>query len=481
MGKRLFAITFFNLLLMLNTSLEAQTFITLHNFTNTDGQFPIAGLVLASNVLYGTTSQGGSQSNGTVFAINIDGGNFRVLHSFTATDPVTGTNWDGAFPTASLVLSGGVLFGIATEGGTNTQGDFGDGTIFSVKADGTDFTVLHYFNGSDGFSPHARLFLSGSTLYGTTYWGGNTGENVGTIFSINTNGDDFQLIHAFAGYPEGANPEGGLIEISNVFYGTTEAGGNPGSGTVFSITTNEVFSDVLHNFHGTFNGIPTGTSPRSGLLYYDNQLFGTTSSGGQGGGIIFSLNTNGSGYSVLHYFTSTGLSFAGTNADGSLPHADLISCSGILYGTTYFGGNQGNGVVFAMNTDGSNYVVLHNFMETDPVTYVNADGANSESSLVIFNNTLYGTATSGGSQGNGTIFSLQLPSIAGIICNQDGSVTIRFVGGANTNLVQVSTTLSSSAFWQTISTNIAGTNGLWQFTDTNTSNYPFRFYRSVTQ
>src|ERR1019366_8547614 len=128
MVKRFFLIAIFNLLLMVDTTLEAQTFTTIHNFTNIDGQFPIAGLVLASNVLYGTTSQGGSQSNGTVFAVNTDGSNFRVFHSFTAPDSVTGTNWDGAFPTAGLVLSGCTLFGIATEGGTNTQGSFGDGT-----------------------------------------------------------------------------------------------------------------------------------------------------------------------------------------------------------------------------------------------------------------------------------------------------------------------------------------------------------------
>ncbi|HTX20843.1 MAG TPA: choice-of-anchor tandem repeat GloVer-containing protein [Candidatus Aquilonibacter sp.] len=104
MVKGFFPIAIFKLFLTVSMPLMAQTFTTLHNFSNTDGQFPTAGLVLASNVLYGTTSQSGSQSNGTVFAMNIDGSNFRVLHSFTATDPVTGTNWDGAFPSAGLVL-----------------------------------------------------------------------------------------------------------------------------------------------------------------------------------------------------------------------------------------------------------------------------------------------------------------------------------------------------------------------------------------
>ena len=459
---------------MVNAPLEAQTFTALHNFTNTDGQFPIAGLVLASNVLYGTTSQGGSQSNGTVFAVNTDGSNFRVLHSFTATDPVTGTNLDGAFPAAGLVLSGNTLFGTAEEGGTNSQFGFGEGTVFSINTDGMDFTVLHTFNGSDGYSPHARLFLSDGTLYGTAYSGGNIGENAGTIFSINADGSDFHLIHAFLGNSQGANPQGGVIMISNVLYGTTAMGGGHSSGAIYSLQTNQVFESLIHPFTGGSDG----SSPKNGLLSSGNTLFGVTPYGGnQSSGTIFSINSDGNDYAILYNFTT---SSSGTNIDGALPHSDLILFGSTLYGTTYYGGNQGNGVVFAMNTVNSNYVVLHSFSETDPDTSANADGANSESSLVMFNNTLYGTATLGGSQGVGTVFSIQLPSVAGIICNQDSSVTISFAGGANTNLVQVSTNLSSSAFWQTVSTNVAGTNGLWQFTDTNASNYPFRFYRSAT-
>jgi|SRR5665213_2278077 len=475
MVKRFLTIIILNLLLAKTLPLEAQTFTTLHNFTNADGQYPIAGLVLASNVLYGTTSQGGSQSNGTVFAVNTDGSNFRVFHNFTATDPVTGTNLDGAIPADGLVLSGNTLFGTAEEGGTNSQYGFGDGTVFSINTDGTNFTVLHTFNGSDGYQPYARLFLSDGTLYGTAYWGGNIGENAGTIFSINTDGSGFHLIHAFDGNPQGANPQGGVIMISNVLYGTTAMGGGHSSGAIYSLQTNQVFESLIHPFTGGSDG----DSPRNGLVLSGNTLFGVTPYGGnQSSGTIFSINTDGNDYAVLYNFTTSN---SGTNTDGTLPHSDLIICGSTLYGTTYSGGNQGNGVVFAMNTINSNYVVLHSFTETDPDTSANADGANSESSLVMFNNTLYGTATFGGSQGGGTVFSLQLPSIAGIICNSDSSVTINFTGGASTNLVQVAASLSSPIVWQTISTNTAGTNGLWQFTDTNASNYSFRFYRSASQ
>ena len=474
----------FSLLLTVIPPLGAQTFTTIHSFTNTDGQGPGAGLVLASNVLYGTTGIGGSQSNGTVFAVNNDGNNFRVLHSFTVTDPVTGTNSDGAHPFAGLVLSGNTLFGTTAEGGTNIEfGTFGCGTIFSVNTDGTNFTVLHQFDGSDGFSPHACLLLSGGILYGTTYEGGSTiqtGMPAGTIFSINTNGTGFNVIHTFDGfseveYPDGANPEGDLILASNVFYGTTAGGGSDQAGTVFSFETNDVIPTILHNFSGVI-----GLGPHSGLILSGNTLYGTTSAGGnQEGGTIFSMSTGGSNYLVLHNFTYPDMA-TGTNVDGAFPNADLMLYGNTLYGTTYSGGSQSNGVVFAVNTDGSSYTVLHNFTAIDPNNYTNADGAFSESSLVMSSNTLYGTAVGGGSQGRGTVFSLQLPSVAGITRNQDGSITINFTGGADVNLLQVSTNLSSPGGWQTISTNMAGANGLWQFTDTNANSYPFRFYRSST-
>ena len=476
-------ITFLYLLLVAILPVSAQTFTTLHSFTNTDGQFPDAGLVLASNVLYGTTVAGGSQSNGTVFAVNTDGSNFKVLHTFTATDPVTGTNSDGANPPAGLVLSGDKLFGITIEGGTNGNGAFGYGTIFSVNTNGSNFFVLHQFDGSNGYSAHASLLLTNGILYGTTDWGGKGYGSVGTMFSINTNGTGFNVIHSFDGFtellhPDGSHPAGNLIMVSNVLYGTTSGGGDHDDGTVFSFNTNNVNPRVLYSFSGNpFN-------PYSGLVFSGNTLYGTAALGTTNGqlqysGALFSMDTSGSNYVVLHYFTPPDpITFI--NVDGALPDADLMVSGNTLYGTTYLGGSQSNGVVFEVNTDGSGYTVLHNFTGIDPNTDTNSDGANSESSLVMSGNTLYGTEVFGGSYGGGTIFSLQLPSVAGIILNPDGSVTINFSGGAATNLVQVSTNLSSPAFWQTISTNAAGTNGLWQFTDTNVNTNPFRFYRSAT-
>src|ERR1039457_5117634 len=109
----------FAVALTLATNLPAQTFTTLHSFTGGDGAAPWAGLVLSGNSLYGTTANGGSSSNGTVFRINTDGSDFTILHSFTVAPgsyPYY-TNNDGANPYAGLTLSGNILFGTTSGGG----------------------------------------------------------------------------------------------------------------------------------------------------------------------------------------------------------------------------------------------------------------------------------------------------------------------------------------------------------------------------
>src|ERR1043166_3739325 len=217
----------------------AQTFTTLHSFTatspatnsNSDGANPFAGLITNSSgtTLYGTAYQGGSSSNGTVFAVNTDGTGFKVLHSFTGVTP-GGINSDGANPYAGLVLSGNTLYGTAFYGGSS-----GDGTVFKVNTDGTGFTNLHNFlGGSNGRNPAARLILSGSTLYGTAFYGGSRGY--GTVYAINTNGTGFRIVHFFT-YSDGANPWAGLILSGTTLYGTAFQGGSTGNGTVFAVNT----------------------------------------------------------------------------------------------------------------------------------------------------------------------------------------------------------------------------------------------------
>jgi hypothetical protein len=69
-------------------------------------------------------------------------------------------------------------------------------------------------------------------------------------------------------------------------------------------------------------------------------------------------------------------------------------------------------------------------------------------------------------------------NIIGLTPNGDGSVTINFAGIPGcTYWVEAATTMVQPQ-WQVISTNVAGSNGLWQYTDTDAGNYPLRFYRT---
>src|SRR3989442_1097779 len=139
---------------------------------------------------------------------------FTTLHSFTAFPINPNINTDGAYPEASLVLSGNTLYGTTQNGGSS-----GFGTTFSLNTDGTGFTNLHDFNGtSDGANPIGSLVLSGNTLFGTASFGGSSGA--GTVFRLNTNGTGFTNLYSFkvpstnsSGQytnSDGANPYAGL-------------------------------------------------------------------------------------------------------------------------------------------------------------------------------------------------------------------------------------------------------------------------------
>ena len=100
-------------------------------------------------------------------------------------------------------------------------------------------------------------------------------------------------------------------------------------------------------------------------------------------------------------FSPTSIDFTGGN-DGSGPHGGLTLSGNTLYGTTSAGGSSGNGTLFAINIDGSGFTNLYSFTG-------GGDGANPQADLVLSGNILYGTTASGGSSGNGTVFSFTLP------------------------------------------------------------------------
>jgi uncharacterized repeat protein (TIGR03803 family) len=201
------------------------------------------------------------------------------------------------------------------------------------------------------------------SLYGTTLLGGGT-NSCGTVFKINKNGQGYTVLHRFAGGDEdGGNSMSGLLVGSDgSMYGVTDGGGNTmaRNGIVYRLSSDGSGFKVLHNFpdkryHGD------GRMPRSPLIEgRDGALYGTTQSGGTNDfGTVFKLNKDGSGYQVLHQFSGYG-----NNGDGAGPTGLVQNKDGVIFGATEFHGINGGGTIFKMNSNGSGFTILHSFPNT---------------------------------------------------------------------------------------------------------------------
>lgn len=198
----------------------------LHSFGPNELSAPGASLIEGEDgSLYGTYDGGGPSGMGGVFRINLDGSGYSVLHSFA------GEPSDGGICFGALIEGGdGFLYGVTSSGGADN-----DGTVFKIEPDGTGYQTIHSFSGgtSDGQQPNSTVALSNnSNLYGTTVFGGANGY--GTIFQISRDGSVYNSAYQFD-YTDGSQPYGGLIQATDGnFYGTTTVGGANGDGTIFS-------------------------------------------------------------------------------------------------------------------------------------------------------------------------------------------------------------------------------------------------------
>jgi uncharacterized repeat protein (TIGR03803 family) len=299
-----------------------------------DGSTPTGQLIQDSEGnLYGTTSEGGSTSNGTVYKIT-PSGQETVLHSFQ------GGTTDGNAPLASLIQdSEGNLYGTTCQGGSTNNG-----TVFKITPSGQETVLYSFQDGSDGSFPVSSLIQDGEgNLYGTTFLGGSTDN--GTVFKITPSGQE-TVLYSFQDGSDGNNPSSGLIlgRDGNA-YGITHTGGNKNDGTVYKITASGQ-ETVLYSFQGGTDG----SAPLGGLvLGSDGNFYGTTLYGGSGAssscdkvgcGAVFKITPSGQ-ETVLYSFQG--------GTDGGHPASSLIQDSeGNLYGTTSEGGSNNAGTVFRL-------------------------------------------------------------------------------------------------------------------------------------
>jgi len=346
-----------------------------------DGRFPMRSEPASDGTyLYGMTPKGGLADGGVIYRTRLDGSEYTLLHEFV------GGEADGFSPYGSLVVNDGVLYGTTQGGGT-----YDLGTAFSINTDGTVFTVLHSFAGSpsDGSDPGATLTLYDGALYGTTAGGGSSWT--GTIFKLNPDGSGFALLHSFSYSTDGNSPEGPLAVVDGILYGTTYAGGPAGGGTIFKIPVDGHGFSVIHSF-----SYPTeGRYAYGRLTFYDGALYGMTSDRGPSSrGTIFSIQPDGSGFTVLH-------AFSGAASDGANPQGSLTAVGGSLYGMTRFGGTSNRGIVFSINPDGSGFGVVHSFSGEA------SDGSHPYGSLILHGGVLAGMTSDGGPSNQGTLFEIQ--------------------------------------------------------------------------
>jgi uncharacterized repeat protein (TIGR03803 family) len=301
-----------------------------------NGKVPLSPLLALHGELYGTTFGGGGTDCGggcgTVFKID-PAGNEKEVYAFTGGS-------DGQGPIGGVLWFKGKLYGTTSQGGCGNSSCIAGcncGSVYLI--DGTGFeTEIHHFAGSsaDGAYPQAGLTLSNGTFYGVTTY---------SVFSITPRGA-FHLLHLFAGKSDGRAPMGALVVVNGSVFGTTSAGGGSGCGGNGCGTVFEVSASGHERILYRFNGGSDGRAPEGGLLALKGLLYGTTSLGGgcsdstAGCGTIFSVNPASGAERVLYRFKGDG--------DGANPgRATLTDVGGTLYGTTARGGaGRGSGTVF---------------------------------------------------------------------------------------------------------------------------------------
>jgi len=346
---------------------DATGYGKLYDFTGATGQVPNGSLAISGSVLYGMASQGGANSEGCIFSINTDGTGYADLLDFSGVA-------NGASPKSSLLLSGGVLYGMTSAGGANNLG-----TIFKINTNGTGYTkLIDCSYAPNGWSPLDLTYGGGTILYGMTYEGGANGY--GTIYKINTDGTGYTKLFDFDG-TNGANPWGKLLLSGSVLYGTSSVGGSSNQGVVFKINTDGTGFTKLAEFNSTNGSSPNGTLSLSG-----STLYGSARNGGTNGtGRIFKVNTDGTGFASIYDL--------GSDPQPNVCN-DIILVGSVLYGTTVQGGTGGfasAGVLFKIGTDGATpaFTVVMNF--TGP------NGNTPEKNpLMHYNGVLYGMTTLGG-------------------------------------------------------------------------------------
>jgi len=353
------------------------TLKTLVNFNGTNGGDPQFGSLItdAHGNLFGTTAGGGALNGGTVFEIAKTASGYAkhptILVQFHA----------GSTPHGLIIDAHGNLFGTTSNGGANN-----DGTVFEITKTASGYAkhTLVSFDGTDGSHPHAGLIADANgDLFGTTSQGG--ADLVGAVFEIAKTASGYARTPTTLVSFDGADGFGGgglIIDANGNLFGTSGLGGANNDGTVFEIAnTASGYASTpttLVSFNGTDGSTPNGSL----IIDANGNLFGTTATGGASNlGTVFEIAKTASGYAST---PTTLVSFNGT--DGRQPETGLIiDANGDLFGTTFGGGANLLGTVFEIAKTASGYAstptTLVSFNGTDGSNPLDSLFANAHGDL----------------------------------------------------------------------------------------------------
>ncbi|HUK74099.1 MAG TPA: choice-of-anchor tandem repeat GloVer-containing protein [Candidatus Bathyarchaeia archaeon] len=387
------------ILVVLCGAAQAQTFSVIHTFSGPDGRTPVAGPTLDKyGDLYGTTWGGGAGNYGTLYKLTPVNGSWLLneVYNFTGLS-------DGGLVNGGVTIGpDGTLFGTTefANGGSDA------GTLYNVKPGGklcmggvcqwTDTTLHTFAGGSDGATPVVNVvFDSHGNLYGTTYYGGT--YNDGTVFKGTLSGGTWNVsvIYTFGAPGDGVYPWAPVIvDSAGNLYGTTEIGGPNGYGTVFELSPSQGgwTETILHSFSGS-DGCLVG----AGVVFDGaGNLYGATGYCPT----IFEMTPQGGGWNFTTLYT-----FPGTGPYHGPSSSLAVDSAGNLYGTTENDGAYGYGNVFEMSpsSGGWTYTDLYDFTGGN-------DGSQPYGSVVVTGpgGFVYGTTLTGGANGDGVIFQINL-------------------------------------------------------------------------
>ena len=249
---------------------------------------------------------------------------------------------DGAAPYTGLMqASDGNFYGVTKQGGIFIDGFSTYGTLYQFTPAGQESVVYAFTGQADGCTPfNTPIEASDGNLYGATLTCGGPNLSGGTIYQYNLATATLTTVYTFL---NGGYSFGNFIDDGNgTLYGTASGDGVNGKGSVWSFNYKTNTFTTLYSFtDGNDGGYPQNKL----VLATDGNLYSTAVDGPNGDGVVFMLGTDGSNFQVIHAFTG------GTDGSGA---DDLVQYSdGNLYGYNGTGGASGSGVFYQIVPNGS--------------------------------------------------------------------------------------------------------------------------------